>query len=138
LTFDQLVLDTSVAIDLLRGDRDDPTSVFDAGKLLLPLFALAELQHGALISAHVAENFESIEALVKKCAIFLPDEQTSLHYAQLRKIWGSRNLLPRNLPKLEGLRHDLWIAALCVQHKLPLLSNDGDFDGIEGLEVIHW
>lgn len=40
--------------------------------------------------------------------------------------------------RLEGVNHDLWIAALCLQHRLPLLSNDRDFDDIEGLQVVHW
>jgi predicted nucleic acid-binding protein len=34
--------------------------------------------------------------------------------------------------------NDLWIAALCIQHSLPLLTNDRGFNGIENLEVIHW
>jgi predicted nucleic acid-binding protein len=34
--------------------------------------------------------------------------------------------------------NDLWIAALCLQHDLPLLTNDHGFDHIAGLTVIHW
>lgn len=34
--------------------------------------------------------------------------------------------------------NDLWIAALCLQHALPLLTNDRGFDTIDGLAVIHW
>jgi predicted nucleic acid-binding protein len=34
--------------------------------------------------------------------------------------------------------NDLWIAALCLQHNLPLLTNDRGFDHISGLTVIHW
>jgi predicted nucleic acid-binding protein len=36
------------------------------------------------------------------------------------------------------LLNDLWIAALCLQHRLPLLTNDKDFEGIEGLDLVHW
>jgi tRNA(fMet)-specific endonuclease VapC len=138
LKFEQIVLDTSVAVDLLRADRDDPPPVSQARELLLPLFALAELQHGALMSRRVPENLHSIEALVRKCRVLLPETETASHYAQVRKSWEARHLPPSSSGKFEGLRHDLWIAALCLQHKLPLLSNDRDFDGIEGLEVIHW
>jgi len=35
-------------------------------------------------------------------------------------------------------RNDLWIAALCLQHNLPLLTNDSGFDRIPALRVIHW
>jgi predicted nucleic acid-binding protein len=32
----------------------------------------------------------------------------------------------------------LWIAALCLQFDLPLLTNDALFDEVSELEVIHW
>ena len=34
--------------------------------------------------------------------------------------------------------NDLWIAALCIQHNLPLLTHDRGFDHIAGLTVVHW
>lgn len=34
--------------------------------------------------------------------------------------------------------NDLWIAALCLQHNLPLLTNDRGFDAIAGLTIRHW
>jgi predicted nucleic acid-binding protein len=32
----------------------------------------------------------------------------------------------------------LWIAALCIQYDFPLLTNDGVYDRVPGLTVIHW
>lgn len=34
--------------------------------------------------------------------------------------------------------NDIWIAALCLEHDVPLLSNDGHFNNIPELEVINW
>jgi len=34
--------------------------------------------------------------------------------------------------------NDLWIAALCRQHPLPLLSRDRHFDGVNGIKRIGW
>jgi tRNA(fMet)-specific endonuclease VapC len=34
--------------------------------------------------------------------------------------------------------NDLWIAALCRQHRLQLLSQDQHFDAVEGLERVGW
>ncbi len=34
--------------------------------------------------------------------------------------------------------NDLWIAALCRQHSLPLLSRDLHFDVIPGLRRVAW
>jgi predicted nucleic acid-binding protein len=36
--------------------------------------------------------------------------------------------------KLTG--NDVWIAATAIAHGMPLLTQDGDYDGIPGLEVI--
>lgn len=34
--------------------------------------------------------------------------------------------------------NDLWIAALCIQHDLPLLTNDRGFHAVPGLTVLTW
>jgi predicted nucleic acid-binding protein len=34
--------------------------------------------------------------------------------------------------------NDLWIAALCRQHALPLLSRDRHFDSVKGLRRVGW
>jgi predicted nucleic acid-binding protein len=34
--------------------------------------------------------------------------------------------------------NDLWIAALCRQHSLPLVSRDKHFDFVAGLQRLHW
>ena len=34
--------------------------------------------------------------------------------------------------------NDLWIAALCRQHSLPLLSQDRHFDLVSGLHRLDW
>jgi predicted nucleic acid-binding protein len=34
--------------------------------------------------------------------------------------------------------NDLWVAALCLQHALPLLSRDRHFDLISGIKRIEW
>jgi len=31
---------------------------------------------------------------------------------------------------------DAWIAATALWHRIPLVSHDGDFEGIAGLELI--
>ena len=34
--------------------------------------------------------------------------------------------------------NDIWIAALCRQHSLPLLSRDRHFDLVPGIRRIGW
>jgi predicted nucleic acid-binding protein len=45
---------------------------------------------------------------------------------------------PKAFERREGFGHDTWIAALCLQHDLPLLTNDALFDQVRGLDVVHW
>jgi predicted nucleic acid-binding protein len=34
--------------------------------------------------------------------------------------------------------HDCWIAALAQQHRLPIVSQDRDFDSVKGIQRIGW
>ena len=54
----------------------------------------------------------------------------SRHYAGIR---AALKKAGRPIPS-----NDLWIAALCRQHRLPLLSQDQHFDAVEGLERVGW
>ena len=56
-----------------------------------------------------------------------------------------RNLLTRSLRKLKLKKvghpipeNDIWVAATCLEVGVPLLTRDGHFDYIHGLEVINW
>lgn len=133
---DRFAVDTSAVIDLLRVDRPTPPLLLEPGSVFLPLPALGELYAGAFHSQFRARSLEALEAVRRDWIVLNPDESTAKIYGELR----SRQLksAPKSAARLAGSLNDLWIAALCVQHKLPLLSNDRGFDGIEGLEVIHW
>jgi predicted nucleic acid-binding protein len=93
---------------------------------------VGELLAGALVSERVAENTGRIEELLSGWRVLEPTLQTARIYARLRA--GRRNLDQITQSKL----NDFWIAALCVQHHLPLLTNDRGFDRIGELTVVHW
>jgi len=46
--------------------------------------------------------------------------------------------IPQSIEKREGFGHDLWIAALCLQYQMPLLTNDALFAQVIGLQVVNW
>lgn len=56
------------------------------------------------------------------------DEAVSVAWAELRTAMRSVGR------KLAG--NDSWIAATAIAHKLPLATQDSDYDGVPGLEVI--
>lgn len=110
----------------------------EAGELFLPLPVLGELKFGVLNSPPKSRPLqaETLSRLRERCSLLLPDEATADLYAETRRQVAFPPTISRR--REAHLLNDLWIAALCLQHRLPLLTNDRDFDGIGGLEVLHW
>ncbi len=100
----------------------------------MPLFVLAELRFGVSRATRASQ----LDELTQACRILGPDPGTIPHYITVREELLRNRTLPRSEERREGLHHDIWIAALCLQHSLPLLSNDRDLDGVRGLQLIHW
>ena len=124
-----VALDTSVAIDVLAGEAgallSDPTR-----ELLLPVPVVGELRYGALNSRRSAENLAEVERLTGRCRVLNITTATADVYARLRlRLKQKGQPIPEN---------DLWIAALCVEHHVPLASLDGHFDLIDELARHAW
>ena len=134
LKFDVLAFDSNAAVDLLRHDRPNPPPFAEAAALVMPLFVLAELRYGFARATRASQ----LEELVAACRVLAPDAETVAHYVRVREELVDRRTLPRSREKREGVHHDVWIAALCLQHRLPVLSNDSDMDRVSGLDVVHW
>ena len=133
---DRICLDSSAAIELLDSTVPHPRCVEEASFLFLPLPVLGELRFGVLNAAPQWQDLmsERLEDLLHAVTPLLPDLQTAEHYANVRM----QIAFPSNMSRRREshLLNDLWIAALCVQHGLPLLTADRDFDRIAGLSVI--
>lgn len=125
----RIAVDSSAAIDHIRPDRAPPP-LAGAHELLLPLPVIGELYAGAYMSTRREENLVTIAGLIQKSTILRPTLDTARIYGELR----ARAREASQPSKL----NDLWIAALCLEHDLPLLTNDRGFDTIPGLSVIHW
>ena len=97
-------------------------------ELLLPATVAGELLYGALNSARAAENVGKVEALATRCRLLPVTLTTSRVYAELR-----RELKTRGRP-VPG--NDLWIAPSCVEHGVPLATDDAHFKVISGLAVV--
>jgi tRNA(fMet)-specific endonuclease VapC len=121
---DSVVLDTSVAIDVLA-DRAEPLTSQSITEFLLPAPVIGELRYGALNSRHPEKNLAEVERLVARCRVLDVTRATAEVDARLRL-----DLKKKGKPIPEN---DLWIAALCVEHGVKLAAVDGHFDAIEGL-----
>jgi tRNA(fMet)-specific endonuclease VapC len=121
---DSVALDTSVAIAVLAGQAGALLSQ-STGEFLLPVPVIGELRYGALNSRRNTENLAEVERLVSRCRVLDVTLGTATVYARLRLALKERGKpIPEN---------DLWIAALCVEHQVPLATLDSHFNAVEGL-----
>lgn len=138
MVLDKLAIDSSAAVDYFDPRLAGPLPMEEAAALFLPLPVLGELEFGVVNASpdRRLQAAQKLEELVERSHLLLPDRATARLYAQVRM----QTPFPPNVSRRREvhLLNDLWIAALCLQHQLPLLTNDRDFDRIEGLELIHW
>jgi tRNA(fMet)-specific endonuclease VapC len=118
----KLALDTNTYTDLCRGDARVVELVRDAEAVFLPFVVVAELRAGFALGRRGAENERVLRKFLAKpgVAALFADEQTTHHYAALFRDVRRQG---RPVPV-----HDLWIAALVLQHDLILCARDRHFD----------
>ena len=129
---DRLAADSNAVIDWLREGGAAAVALRDYATILLPMPVLGELFTGAYSSERSADNVAAVERAMMQWTILSPDAETAREYGRVRARL-------REMPRISQTRlNDLWIAALCIQHSVPLLTNDRGFDVIAGLTVIRW
>jgi tRNA(fMet)-specific endonuclease VapC len=128
---ERFAIDSSAAVDVLRAGTPPPQLLSDH-HVFLPLPVAGELFAGAFSTQRPSQHLQLVEILITKCTLLASDYATAQIYGQLRAQLGTAR------PITASKTNDLWIAALCLQHELPLLTNDRGFDFIRGLTVIHW
>jgi len=106
------------------------TNALSAAADAVPVIVLGEYRLGIAQSRHRAEYEEWVREWIAAVTVLDIDRDTAPLYAtiglQLKKIGKP---IPSN---------DLWIAALCRQHSLPLLSRDRHFDAVPGRKRLEW
>jgi len=125
-----LILDTNALSAAAEGDPDIVRILAAARELALPVIVLGEYRYGIAQSRHRARYQRWLDALIVDCRVLDLTEQSTHHYAKIHvELRQAGKPIPTN---------DLWIAALCRQHGLPLLSRDRHFDVVGGLQRVDW
>lgn len=124
----EIALDTNEAIAVLNNTDDAGSWVCGFSTVYLPVPVVGELRFGALNSRRAGENLQHVAGLVQRCRILEIKLSTAELYADVRL-----HLKRHGKPIPEN---DIWIAALCIEHGLPLGTSDEHFVHVEGLEVI--
>jgi predicted nucleic acid-binding protein len=127
----KLAIDTNKYKDLCEGDSKTVQTVRFCDQIAVPFIVLGELRAGFRLKSSMltAEKQLSQFLNTSRVHVIYADEETTFHYshlvAQMRK---QGTPIPTN---------DLWIAALAIQHRLPLLTRDKDFLNIPQLTVLN-
>jgi predicted nucleic acid-binding protein len=101
-----------------------------AEQMAIPVIVLGEYRYGIAQSRKRASYESWLTGLLRDCLVLDINEPTTQHYAQ---IVLDLKRLGKPIPT-----NDLWIAALCRQHSLPLLSRDRHFDLVAGNKRMGW
>jgi predicted nucleic acid-binding protein len=126
----EVILDTNALSALLDGEPEIRGVLEQAGMIYLSPIVLGEYRFGILASRHRVEYERELEGMESEVPVLPLDEGTATHYAEIRQELKSEG---SPIPW-----HDLWIAAQCRQHALPILSCDTHFDRVEGITRIGW
>jgi predicted nucleic acid-binding protein len=130
-----VILDTSIWVDVERGrlsPRDVAAVTGDEPVYVVPP-VLAELEYGVQRAQTDDQRARRASALarIKRKACIVIDKDTAEVFGRL-----SAMLDNRGTPSTHRA-HDVWIAAIAVQHRLRVLTrNRKDFENIPGLDLL--
>lgn len=123
------LLDTNAVIGLWNRSPGAEV-ILTHGDLCLPFAVVGELAFGAALSQRPQENSRRIQDLLLRMPVVYADLDTLFAYGEIRAA-----LKKKGRPISEN---DIWISALGIQHRLPVVTRDGDFREVAGLKVESW
>jgi tRNA(fMet)-specific endonuclease VapC len=125
-----VILDTSPLSAFADEDPGLLTILHRSRQLSLPVVFLGEYRAGSTQSRHKSGYEAWLQRFLVDCTVLDISEETTRHYVtvvlDLRRIGKP---IPVN---------DLWIAALCRQYALPVVTRDHHFDVVPNLQRLSW
>jgi tRNA(fMet)-specific endonuclease VapC len=125
-----LILDTNALSAAAEREPSALEVVARAERLAIPVIVLGEFRLGIAQSRHRVSYENWLREWTAAVSVLDIDDDTTHSYAAIGlELKKKGKPIPAN---------DLWIAALCRQYSLPLLSRDQHFDFVSGLRRIDW
>jgi tRNA(fMet)-specific endonuclease VapC len=126
----RLALDTNRYSDLIRTDHEVESILGAAEQVFIPFVVLAELHYGYRNGDQRAQNEKRLATFLSQPGyeVLYPDSKTVSLFADLR-LQLRRQGTPIPI-------HDIWVAALTLQHGLTLYARDKHFDHLAQLARI--
>jgi predicted nucleic acid-binding protein len=125
-----VIVDTNALSAFADGSSLAIAALEAAGEVSVPVIVLGEFRYGITHSRRHREYEAWLEQYLPAFRVLEVTPETALEYARLRsELRHFGKPIPAN---------DVWIAALCRQHDLPLLSRDAHFDHVKRLRRQAW
>jgi predicted nucleic acid-binding protein len=123
-------LDTNGLSALADGESALGPVLRKAAQIAIPVIVLGEYRYGISQSRDRKLYEQWLAEYLPTFRVLDVDEQTTVSYSALRtELKKAGTPIPSN---------DVWIAALCRQHSLPLVSRDRHFDLVTGIRRLGW
>jgi len=125
-----LILDTNAFSAFVDGDPGVGAILRLQRRAAIPVIVLGEFRYGVMASRHRKSYEAWLDTHLRGFDLLAITAETSVPYASLR---ASLKRSGRPIPV-----NDAWIAALAMQHQLPILSRDVHFDALSDVRRISW
>ena len=123
-----MILDTNGLSALADGEAALERVLLEAMEVAVPVIVLGEYQYGIRQSRERQRYEQWLSESIRNYRVLDIDEETAVFYGTLRyELRRAGTPIPSN---------DAWIAALCRQHSLSLVSRDRHFDLVRGIRRI--
>jgi len=124
------MFDTNALSAFVDGDPAVGDILRQQTRAAIPVIVLGEFRYGIASSRHRSAYEEWLESHLPHFDVLSVTAETTIAYAALRVALKN---VGRPIPA-----NDAWIAALAMEHRLPVLSRDTHFDAVPGLQRIGW
>ena len=125
-----MILDTNAVSAIFAGDEDIALVLDGALRHHVPAIVLGEYRYGLKRSRKRRSLQSLLDRLERESIVLVVDGETAKRYADVRDALRRQG---RPIPE-----NDLWIAALALQHRQPVVSQDAHFDAVEGVRRVSW
>lgn len=125
-----MILDTTAVSALINGDTGVRDVLGDTGRHQLPVVVIGEYRYGLGMSRREDQLGKLMDRLESESDVLGVDAETARCYSKIKQ---ALRVLGRLIPE-----NDIWIAALAVQHRQPVVSRDAHFDYVKGLKRVTW
>jgi len=125
-----VILDTNALSAWADGDPAIEPLLRTASRLVIPVVVIGEFEFGIRQSRHASRYADWLNVNLDTVEVARIDRAIAAVYGAVRlELKQAGTPIPIN---------DTWIAAVARHERLPIISRDGHFDAVRGVERVSW